>query len=151
MIRRILNHFFFGMPFGITYGLLVTLGYSYGRGDTFYQPAEARFAEHFSSNLDVLLISIILWALFGSLFSVTALVFEIERWSLARQTLTHFATTVSGFMIIAYFAGWYPLDLASITSEIFVFVIIYLVVWGYSMLRAKRSVDAINKKIKKEK
>jgi Protein of unknown function (DUF3021). len=54
-------------------------------------------------------------------------------------------------MIIAYFAGWYPLDLASITSEIFVFVIIYLVVWGYSMLRTKRSVDAINKKIKKEK
>ena len=149
MMRRILNRFFFGMPFGITYGLLITLGYSYGRGNIIYHPAEARFAEHFSSNLNVLLVSIILWALIGSLFSVTTMLFEIETWSLARQTLTHFALTVSGFMILAYLAGWYPLDLISIASEIFVFIIIYFVIWGSSMLRAKRNVDAINRKINK--
>lgn len=151
MMRRILNRFFFGMPFGITYGLLITLLDAYVRGEKTYQPSGTRFASHFSNHLDMLLVSIILWALIGSLFSVTTMLFEIETWSLARQTLTHFALTVSGFMILAYLAGWYPLDLISIASEIFVFIIIYLVIWGSSMLRAKRNVDAINRKINKRK
>lgn len=149
MKRRLINHFLFGLPLGVTYGLLVTLGYSYAWGAHVYSPSTPVFVSASSNSLNVLSFSILIWALMGALFAVAVLIFEMDHWSLARQTLTHFCVTLVGFMALAYLAGWYPLNLTSLSSEVLVFVVIYLVFWFSSMLRTRRNVAAINRKIKK--
>ncbi|SCB83184.1 DUF3021 domain-containing protein [Weissella bombi] len=147
MIKRIIKNIFIGIPIGITFGLLVSLFYSYQVGDGFYQPSQQMFITHFSNQVNALTVSIVLWGLLGSLFSVTVLIFSIDSWSLARRTLIHFGLTVLGFLIIAYLAGWYSLSLRQIFGEIMTFVIIYVSTWLYSMFRTKKNIDAINQKI----
>ncbi|KAA8458055.1 DUF3021 domain-containing protein [Weissella paramesenteroides] len=151
MSKRIMYRFFLGMPFGVTYGMVISIAYAYLNNQTFYQMATNRFDNYISKPLDVLTITVILWALIGSLFFVTALIFTVERWSSVKKIIIHFFVTVSIFMIIAYALGWYLLNIEGVLTEIIIFVIIYALFTINDMIRAKRNVAAINNRIKNKK
>lgn len=151
MIKRIISRFFLGMPFGVTYGLIMTIAVAYLTRQTFYQTSTNRFDNYISNPLDILTITIILWALLGSLFFVTSLIFTIEYWSLVRKVMVHFFITVVVFMTIAYTLGWYSSNIKGIMLEIIAFIFIYALFFINDRIRAKRNVAAINNKIKRDK
>lgn len=150
MIKRITNRFFLGIPFGITLGLIVTIVFAYLTNQTFYQMIVNRFGNYANNSLDNLTVTVILWALLGSLFFVAALIFTIEYWSFVKKVIIHFFVTVSVFMVIAYALGWYSLSVGGFIDQIITFIVIYALFFVHDMVQAKRNVTAINNKLKRE-
>ena len=148
MIKRITNRFFLGIPFGITLGLIVTIVFAYLTNQTFYQMIVNRFGNYANNSLDNLTVTVILWALLGSLFFVAALIFTIEYWSFLKKVIVHFFVTISIFMLIAYALDWYSLSIGSFVDQIMAFVVIYVLFFIHDKIQAKRNVAAINNKIK---
>lgn len=148
MTRKIINRFFLGVPFGITLGLIVTIVFAYLTNQTFYQMVANRFGNYTNDSLDNFTITVILWALLGSLFFVAALIFTIEYWSFLKKVIVHFFVTISIFMLIAYALDWYSLSIGSFVDQIMAFVVIYVLFFIHDKIQAKRNVAAINNKIK---
>ncbi|ANZ60681.1 hypothetical protein AYR62_13850 [Secundilactobacillus paracollinoides] len=146
MKRTILSRVIIGVVVGVFIGFMIAMGISLAYRAPIFMPSSTSFVNHFSSSLMATAASIGLWALMGIVFAVGALVFEVERWSITRQTVTNFIITYVLFTPLAVLAGWFPISplwswLLSFTIE---FIVIYVIMWVTSMRVARASVRRLN-------
>lgn len=143
-LKQIFNCGFKGMYGGIATGFLISLFFNLINNSSTYQPSSIDFSKQFSSNMVATLISTLLWALMGFVFSAGSLIFNCEKWSITKQTIMHFLITLVFFTPLAVLAGWFPFGFLGILMCIGYFVIIYLIAWYIEMKKAKVRVDKIN-------
>ncbi|MGJ3846447.1 DUF3021 domain-containing protein [Levilactobacillus brevis] len=133
-----------GAFLGLSIGFICALFFSLTNHATTFMPSSPDFVAHLSSNTMATLAAAGLWAAIGLLFSLTSLIFFNEHWSIARQTIWHLGLSYLGFTPLAILAGWFPLNVTWLLLYILIFVGIYLVIWTYSMLRARKTVQHLN-------
>lgn len=76
----------------------------------------------------------------------TMTLYEIERWSLTRATLTHFAITLSTCCGLGLFLGWFRSATAWIMLA--AFVAVYFIIWLVIYRSYKRRVRKLNEDLK---
>lgn len=133
-----------GVFLGLSIGFLCALCFSLIYHAPTFMPSSPAFVTRFSSNTMATLVAAGLWATIGLLFGLTSLIFLNEHWSIARQTIWHFGLSYLGFTPLAILAGWFPLNVTWLLLYTLIFVGIYLVIWTYSMLRARKTVRHLN-------
>ncbi|MCT3573703.1 DUF3021 domain-containing protein [Levilactobacillus brevis] len=133
-----------GVFLGLSIGFLCALCFSLIYLAPTFMPSSPAFVTRFSSNTMATLVAAGLWATIGLLFGLTSLIFLNEHWSIARQTIWHFGLSYLGFTPLAILAGWFPLNVTWLLLYTLIFVGIYLVIWTYSMLRARKTVRHLN-------
>lgn len=148
-MKKIIKAGILGMPLGITIGLIIALIFSYLNHTDYLMASSPQFFTNFSSNLDGTTFSILLWALMGFVFSSSSLVFNIENWSITKQTVIHFITTFILFTILACLAGWFPLQATFFIYYFIEFLIIYLIVWTTTMAIEKKKINELNRLLNK--
>ncbi|WP_165775507.1 DUF3021 domain-containing protein [Chryseomicrobium excrementi] len=68
--------------------------------------------------------------LIGAYFSVSALLFEIEDWSMLKQTVVHYmASLVALFPVFTWLTGWIPLQPQALLIGWLFFTGTYLLNW----------------------
>ena len=83
--------------------------------------------------------------LIGAIWSGASVIWEVERWSLLRQTLTHFLLCSVVCLPIAWAMGW----MADQPGwYLFGFVAMYAGIWLINYLQIRRRVREINEKLK---
>ena len=84
----------------------------------------------------------------GTGFAMASVIWEIDSWSLAKQSGIYFAIACMVMLPISYFANWMPHSTGGILSYVGIFVAIFLFTWlvQYSVL--KRKVKKMNEGIK---
>lgn len=90
-------------------------------------------------------------SLFGFYCSAISTIFEVDTWSLLKQTVIHFICCSVVYFPVAMFAGWIP---KGINNPIFIqsfisFIIIYCIVWFSFKSYWKAKAKEINKELKK--
>jgi hypothetical protein len=75
----------------------------------------------------------ILCGILGSACAGAYPLFQIERWSLARQTIVHFLVVVSTLITVASICGWTnpegSFSLTSVAVYLAIAVLVYLIIW----------------------
>lgn len=138
---------------GIGIGTLISLAMSAHYSDGVYMPINpystmgAYYVDHFNQ-VEVMLISVSLWAAIGLLFQAADLIFH-QDWSLLRQTITHFLVTILGFTPLAILAGWFPLSVGYLLSFLLEFTLIYAVVYALQFFQMRRNIEQINQSLEK--
>lgn len=144
MSKKIIRYTVTGFPIGIVIGLIISIMFSYAYGLTEYFPAPPRFVDQFNSPLQALVISVVIWALIGGVFSCTSLIFTDTDWSITKMSMVHCIVTYSLFLPLSLAARWYPLSLIGILIFTMYYIFIYLIMWTIFMLKAKREIQKIN-------
>ncbi|WP_082232617.1 DUF3021 domain-containing protein [Halobacillus massiliensis] len=85
--------------------------------------------------------------LMGVYFSLASLLFEVENWSLLKQTTLHFLLSVAVFYTISAFTGWVPFTLGALLIGTVIFIAIYFVFWSLIGLYLKKMTNEMNKSI----
>lgn len=68
--------------------------------------------------------------LIGAYFSVSALLFERDEWSMLKQTLFHYVTSlIVLFPVFTWLTGWVPLTPRSLAIGFVFFTITYILNW----------------------
>ena len=96
-----------------------------------------------------MLISILIWAAIGALFSTTSLIFTHTEFSITKMTLLHCVINYIVFVPLSILAGWYGFNLAELASFTIVYIIIYIIVWLVFMFINMKHIREINAKLKK--
>jgi hypothetical protein len=91
----------------------------------------------------------LLCGLLGTGFGACSVIWEMEHWSIVKQTGIYFLIVSAVMMPIAYLLYWMEHSVAGFLEYLGIFVLIFAVIWISQFLLWKRNVDKMNARIEK--
>lgn len=148
MKKKILLRGLLGFPLGISMGYFITILISFSSGLDTYSPCVPSLVQTMGNENNAVLLQAILSGLLGSAFAMSSIIWEIESWSIARQTGTYFAVTALAMMPIAYLANWMEHSVMGFLIYMGIFIGIFIIVWVIQYLFWHRKIKRMNDNIK---
>ncbi|MGW7798420.1 DUF3021 domain-containing protein [Staphylococcus xylosus] len=144
-----MRRLFRGATFGISIGVIIALIFSSIFARTVFHPVSpvstmGHFYFQHLSELQIMLISVIIWALIGISFSFGELIFSSSRKSLLFKTSLHFSLMFIIMLPLAILAGWFPLKLSAVLFFIIIYTVIYFIIWTIETKRNQNDINEIN-------
>lgn len=127
----------FGVPLGIAIGATITLIISVimqgGAGGGYYSSMEYYVRGYFIS------------AFIGAVFGGASVIWDIEKWSLLKQTITYFVITIITHLGSALAAKWIPFDIWAILMYVGIYIVLFAIIFVIVYSVQKRRVEEVNK------
>ena len=89
------------------------------------------------------IISIVL----GFTFAAGSAIFEVDSWSLAKQSIIHFLLSSLVYLPCAIIAGWVPVKMIAILYYFITFISIYIMIWAIQYFVWKDRIKKLNQKL----
>ena len=124
-VKRAIMGFMYGVFIGQTILILESL---MARDGNFY-PVAASLVELAGTKIGAVIIQYFLTGIIGTTFAATTVLFEIDNWSLLKQTIIHFIITSIVMYIAGFLCGWFPHKLSSTLIWFGIFIVIYVIFW----------------------
>ena len=132
-----------GFMAGTFIGQIVNLCISLGLGGGAYIAVMPYLESLCATQLQAVFIQFVLTGLLGVIFAEASIVFLIERWSMLRQCMTHFAVTIVLYMPFVYVC-WMPDNLRGVAAIAANLLVTYLITWLIQYRVNCRNVAQIN-------
>lgn len=137
-----------GVPLGIAIGYMITIISSAVWGEGYYAPCVPELVKEMGSEINAVVLQAVLCGLLGMVCGAGSVIWEIERWSIARQTGTYFLLILAGMMPIGYVLQWMEHSAAGAAQYFGIFAIIFVVIWISQYVNVLWKIRAINSKLK---
>ena len=144
-----MKRLFCGATIGIAIGIIIALIFSTIFARTAFHPVSPistmghLYFQHLNE-LQIMFISVIIWALIGISFSFGELIFSNSRKSLLFKTSLHFSLMFIIMLPLAILAGWFPLKLSAVLFFIIIYTVIYFIIWTIETKRYQNDINEIN-------
>ena len=148
MKKKILMRGLFGLPTGIAIGFVITLIISICIGNGSFYPVTPELIDAAGNELNAVILQTVLCAIMGAGFAAASIIWELDSWSLAKQSGIYFAIACVIMFPISYFANWMPHSTGGILSYVGIFVAIFLATWVAQYFVWKRKIKKMNEGIK---
>ena len=149
MKKEFVLRVFIGLLGGIVISYLITIGISLAIGDRSYYSCVPSLIERFGNEVTAIIIQTVLSAVLGAGFAGSSIIWEMDEWSLLKQTSIYFGIVSVLMMTIAYICEWMEHSVKGVLSYFGIFFAIFIVVWIVQYLIWKVRVSKIKAKIQK--
>lgn len=147
MKKKILIRAFLGALIGIVISYLITIVISAVIGDGAFYPCVPSFAERYGNEVTAVIIHTIFSAVLGGGFSMASLIWEMDDWSLLKQTGVYFVIITILMMTVAYICEWMEHSLRGVLSYFGIFFAIFVVIWIIRYFSWKIRISKIKEKL----
>ena len=147
MKKKVISRILLGAPLGIAVCYIITLIVSVCIGDGNYYPVHPALINDFGSEINAALIQTSAGMIIGALYAGTSVIWEMEKWSILRMTLTHLLATSVPVLPLAWLMRWVPRTAAGVLVYLAIFFGIYLLIWLIQYAVMKKKISAMNKKL----
>lgn len=147
MKRTVILRALSGIPLGIALETVISIFISAVWAGGYYVPYEPTLEQVMGSELGAMVMQTALCALLGAAFGGLSVIWELDAWSIARQTGAYFLGASIAMLPIAYFNCWMEHTLAGFLEYFVLFAAIFAVIWLILHAKHRRDVRAINKKL----
>lgn len=151
MKKKIVKRIWIGFPVGIAMGYIITLVISACIGDGTVYSATPEFVQRMGTELSAVILQTALCGVLGSGFAAASVIWEIDSWSLAKQSGVYFIVIGTILLPIAYVTNWMRHSVAGLLSYIGIFIGIFMAVWLSQYLCWKVRIKKMNYCIHHEK
>ena len=93
--------------------------------------------------------NVLMGGFYGAVAMGSSVIYEIEKWSVARATATHFLLAFGLYILLVLSLGWFRIDDPVFWIVIAAMVAVYVLIWGIQYLAYSRKVRTMNKKLEK--
>ncbi|MCL2841871.1 MAG: DUF3021 domain-containing protein [Oscillospiraceae bacterium] len=147
MKKRALKRALLGLPLGIAMGHVITVILSLVIGDGRFYPAVPSLAAQLGNELTAVVVQTVLCGILGAVSAGISVVWEMDQWSIAKQTGVHFSALSLVFLPIAYLNHWMERSVWGVMSYFLVFLALFVVIWVVSYFIWKRKIVQMNVQI----
>ncbi len=144
MKKTLIKLGFLGFPLGIAIGYMITLAISIGIGDNVFYPVNPELITTAGTELNAVCLQTLLCGIMGSMFSMASVVWDIDSWSLAKQTGIYFVIACIAMFPISYYAYWMPHSVVGAVLYVGIFLAIFAICWITQYLIIKHKVNEMN-------
>jgi len=142
--KQILLRSLLGAPLGLTISTIVTIVISLIVGDGAYHAVAPEFVSDCGGELNAVIAQAVLSLIYGAAWGGASVVFELDEWSILKQTLVHLGVCSAASFPIAYFARWMPHGWKPVLLYVAAFFGVYFVIWLAQYIPLRRRVKRIN-------
>ena len=148
MFKTALKRAALGIPLGIAIGYIITICISVGIGDGRYFAYVPELGESLGgSELKAVIVQAALCSLLGAASAGSSVIWELDNWSLAKQSVVFFIILSVVMMPIAYIARWMEHSFIGFVSYFAVFAAFFFVIWLVRYLFWKKKISGLNSDI----
>ncbi len=147
-LKSIISRSLISAPIGVTIGLIFALIFCQVNNLPQFTPSTENFVSLFANPVQATFVSMIIWALMGAIYGGSSVIFEQERWSITRQTFSHFLITYILVTPLSILAGM-PFNLTIFLGYTLNYCVVYLIIWLATMFFSRRMAEQLNEKIPK--
>ncbi|MBR3306740.1 MAG: DUF3021 domain-containing protein [Lachnospiraceae bacterium] len=90
------------------------------------------------------LFELLVGGIYGMISMGLTVVYDIESWSIAKATITHFAFTLAGFYAMGMIQGWLVLGDLLFWIMTAAFIAVYICIWLSQYLSYRRQIRRMN-------
>lgn len=139
-----------GFPLGIAIGYVITIFISLIWGRGYYSPCVPQLIDEMGSEIRAVVLQAVLSGILGVAFAAGSVIWEMEQWSIAKQTGIYFLVSVLAMIPVAYITNWMEHTLAGFISYIAIFAAIFVIIWVVQYLIWKSKVRQMNRKVQRK-
>ena len=150
MKKKMMKRMWIGLPVGIAMGYIITLIISACIGDGAFYPVAPEFAEKMGNELNAVILQTVLCGVIGVGFAAASVIWELDSWSLAKQSGVYFLVIGILLLPIAYVANWMQHSVVGFLSYIGIFAGIFFAVWLSQYLCWKQRIKKMNDRVRHE-
>lgn len=150
MKKKIIMRGLFGLPTGIAIGFVITLIISICIGNGSFYPVTPELIDATGNELNAVILQTVLCAIIGAGFAAASIIWELDSWSLAKQSGIYFMIISVIMLPIAYCTNWMKHTALGVLSYVAIFVAIFVVVWLSQYLLWKRKIKQMNTLVSKD-
>lgn len=150
MKKKLIARGILGFPIGIAIGFVITIIISACVGDGCFYPVTPELLDTAGSELSAVIVQTALCGVMGTGFAMASLIWEIDSWSLAKQSGIYFAIACMIMLPIAYAANWMEHSVIGFLSYAGIFIVIFLLVWLIQYLAWKGKINKLNDGVMKK-
>lgn len=142
--KKIILRSLSGAPIGLAISTIITIIISVIINDGNFYPVVPSLADDFGSQLNAVLVQSLCSLLYGAAWSGASVIWELDSWSLLKQTAIHLIICSSATFPIAYFMHWMPKNLIGIFIYFGIFLAIYFGIWLSQYFSIKARLKELN-------
>ncbi len=147
MKKKIVLRGIFGFPTGIAIGYLITIFISLGWANGYYSPCVPELISAMGNEINAVVLQALLCGLLGAGFAASSVIWEIENWSLIKQTGIYFMIISVIMLPIAYFTYWMEHSVVGVLSYFGIFALIFALIWMIQFVIGKHNVKKMNQNL----
>lgn len=147
MKKNVIQRGLLGFPLGIAIGFVITVIVSICIGGGLFYPVTPELIETMGNELNAVILQTILCGIMGTGFAMASVVWEIDSWSLAKQSGIYFAIACIVMFPIAYVTKWMKHSAVGILSYVGIFIAIFVVTWLIQYCVWKSKIKKMNDKV----
>lgn len=136
-----------GMPIGVTIGYMQTILFSFLYGDGSYLAAPPSLIRMTGGEIHAVLAQCLLFLAIGAVSGAASIVWNQERWSLLRQSLTFFLILGAMLCLAGWIGGWFVPTWQGLAGFLSLFTLIFAVIWLIRYIQIRRSILAMNRSL----
>ncbi len=144
MKKKIISRIILGFPIGIAIGYLFTIFVSLCFANGYYSPCVPDLISTMGNEINAVILQALLCGLLGAGFAASSLIWEIENWSIVKQTGIYFMIISVIMLPIAYFSYWMEHSIVGFFSYFGIFALIFVFIWVIQFSIAKHNVKKLN-------
>lgn len=148
MKKKLLIRCLLGAPIGVTVSLIITIIISLCTGHGEYYPAPHELMDFCGSEITAVIIQLFCSLAVGAIGGGSSVIWDIEKWSLTKQTLIHFAVIVIPYVPISYVLNWMPHYLFGALGYVAAFIVAYIVIWLSIYLSIRAKIKKMNRHLR---
>ncbi len=149
MKKKIIMRGLLGLPTGIAIGFVITLIISACIGNGSFYPVTPELIDTMGNELNAVILQTVLCAVMGVGFAAASVIWELDSWSLAKQSGIYFMIISVIMLPIAYVTNWMKHTALGVLSYVAIFVAIFIIVWLSQYLLWKRKIKKMNALVSK--
>ena len=150
MKKKIIMRGLFGLPTGIAIGFVITLIIAACIGNGSFYPVTPELIDTMGNELNAVILQTVLCAIMGVGFAAASVIWELDSWSLAKQSGVYFMIISVVMLPIAYVTNWMKHTILGVLSYVAIFAAIFVVVWLSQYLLWKRKIKKMNALVSKD-
>ena len=138
-----------GFPIGVMIGCILSIVFSFMYADGSFHAVVPSLTEKMGNELNAVIFQTILCGIIGSAFAAGSVIWEIDSWSIAKQSAVYFLVGGLVLLPIAYLTDWMEHSVKGAISYFIVFVFIFAVIWIAKYLILRSKIKRLNGEFKK--
>ena len=150
-MKKIVSRVLYSFPIGISCSVGISLLLSLIFGEGKYYPFASPLVLFTGSEVKAMLMQTILSGILGSIFGGMSFIWEIERWSILKQTAVYFLSVSIPMMGISYLLYWMEHSLSGFLLYFLIFVMVFFVVWLFNLAMYWIKIRKMNQNLNVEK
>lgn len=147
MKKKIILRSILGFPIGIAIGYLITVFTSLGLAGGYYAPCVPELISAMGNEINAVILQTLFCGLLGTGCAASSVIWEIENWSIVKQTGIFFIIISVIMLPIAYFLYWMEHSIVGFFSYLGIFVLIFAVIWIIQFAIGKHNVRKMNENL----